>query len=309
MTVEEFKRGWLEPKLVLDDEHIACQEAGQGFKVRRSQVEVVLVDEIGFGLATLKLIGKGTTLAKVRSTHPWAEAAQAWLEERLMGEPRPATEGRAYEDEVAHAEASVTPSSSTPHLEDELWTPMPDDRQVNQGTDYTGLGDMEAKPPKDNEPSQEIEFTIESQYVPKDRLEEPWSPQFRNLLMTLAGLLVVVIGGVIAWSVLRGFVTQPTGALVPIGEVGVLSFSEFVGEPVDAGPVFATVEGLNRFVQAVAVKDRYGYREALVGAYAVQEGTRVQVIGGAGLGKRQVRVLEGRYAGASGYVLTEWVRR
>lgn len=93
---------------------------------------------------------------------------------------------------------------------------------------------------------------------------------------------------------------------VSIGAEGVLDYPE---ADVDNVPVFATVEALNKFVDAMAANDKYGYREALVGAYAVSEGTRVQVIGSAGLGKRQVRILEGRYAGTAGFVITEWVRK
>lgn len=82
-----------------------------------------------------------------------------------------------------------------------------------------------------------------------------------------------------------------------------------MGTETDITPAFPTVEALDRFVKAVMVKDRYGYREALVGAYAVPDRTRVLVIDTAGPGKRQVRILEGRYTGSAGFVLAEWIRK
>lgn len=98
-------------------------------------------------------------------------------------------------------------------------------------------------------------------------------------------------------------------ANVPVGEEGVLDFSSFVPD-VEYTPVFATVAALDKFVAALAAKDRYGYREALqMGSYLVRQRTQVQVIGHAGLGKREVRILEGQFAGTAGFVLSEWVRK
>lgn len=56
---------------------------GRSFSVPKDQIETVVVDTIGGGKASLKVVGKGTTLASVDLPIPWAEKAQAWLLEKL----------------------------------------------------------------------------------------------------------------------------------------------------------------------------------------------------------------------------------
>ncbi|MDI6871908.1 MAG: hypothetical protein QME79_11300 [Bacillota bacterium] len=79
---------WLAGKLggqiVLSDQFLEYRgPAGEKFKVLRSQVDTVVLDAKGAGQATLKIIGKGTTLASVTWPRSWAEKAQAWMLQRL----------------------------------------------------------------------------------------------------------------------------------------------------------------------------------------------------------------------------------
>lgn len=94
MPVEEFKlervaaayRGPFGPRLVLDDDYLTCQGA-VGFRVLRAQIDAVVIDNVQglgwFKKGTLKVIGRGTTLASIEWNLPWIEAAYAWLAERL----------------------------------------------------------------------------------------------------------------------------------------------------------------------------------------------------------------------------------
>lgn len=70
--------------LILDEDFLSYKGVyGQSFSVPRSQIDTVVVDTIGRGKASLKIIGRGTTLASVDLPIPWAEKAQRWILENL----------------------------------------------------------------------------------------------------------------------------------------------------------------------------------------------------------------------------------
>lgn len=56
---------------------------GKGFRVLLDQVETVSVEDAGWGYAWLKIIGKGTDLAKSKMPMGWAHKGQDWILDQL----------------------------------------------------------------------------------------------------------------------------------------------------------------------------------------------------------------------------------
>ena len=56
---------------------------GRTFRVRIKDIDTVTVDTIGRGKGELKIIGKGTELAKAEMPINWADMCQDWILENL----------------------------------------------------------------------------------------------------------------------------------------------------------------------------------------------------------------------------------
>ncbi|MFA6527586.1 MAG: hypothetical protein WCT20_04135 [Candidatus Babeliales bacterium] len=67
-------------KLVIDHMFLSYSHPyGHKFKVPSKDVETVIVDDIGWGKAKLKIIGRGTELASAKMPIPWANKCQEWI--------------------------------------------------------------------------------------------------------------------------------------------------------------------------------------------------------------------------------------
>lgn len=56
---------------------------GKGFRVRLDQIETATVEDASWGKGYLKIIGKGTELAKTKMPMPWAHSCQDWILDEL----------------------------------------------------------------------------------------------------------------------------------------------------------------------------------------------------------------------------------
>jgi hypothetical protein len=67
-------------KLLIDTDFLSFSHPyGRTFRVRITDIETVTVDSVGLGKGELKIIGKGTELAKVKMPIPWANKCQEWI--------------------------------------------------------------------------------------------------------------------------------------------------------------------------------------------------------------------------------------
>ena len=71
-------------KFTSNEQFISYQSAyGKSFRVVKADVESVSLDKGGFGKNKIKINGKGTLLAEVELSKPWAEKAQAFIMEEI----------------------------------------------------------------------------------------------------------------------------------------------------------------------------------------------------------------------------------
>ncbi|MDD4333416.1 MAG: hypothetical protein PHT51_04875 [Patescibacteria group bacterium] len=67
-------------KLIIKDGFLNFSHPyGKTFKVLIADIDTVVVDAVGMGKGELKIIGKGTELAKVKMPIPWANKCQEWI--------------------------------------------------------------------------------------------------------------------------------------------------------------------------------------------------------------------------------------
>lgn len=71
-------------KFKADGDYITYQSAyGKSFRVRKSDIDTVSLDEAGAGKNKLTLVGHGSTLAQVELPKPWTESAQDFILNKL----------------------------------------------------------------------------------------------------------------------------------------------------------------------------------------------------------------------------------
>lgn len=69
-----------------DDDYISYKSMyGKSFRVLKSDIESVSLDDAGMGKNKIKINGKGTTLADVDMPKPWAEKVQDFIRSELSG--------------------------------------------------------------------------------------------------------------------------------------------------------------------------------------------------------------------------------
>ncbi len=69
-----------------DDEYISYKSMyGKSFRVLKSDIEGVSLDDAGMGKNKIKINGRGTTLADVDMPKPWAEKVQDFIRSELSG--------------------------------------------------------------------------------------------------------------------------------------------------------------------------------------------------------------------------------
>ncbi len=126
-----------------------------------------------------------------------------------------------------------------------------------------------------------------------------------NLLMKL---VLAVFGIILAFSLLVvvvSFVVHSNPNYMEVGEVGYLKSEN--GSDIFVG---VTRSGYEEMVQSLVAKDKEGLLQlALSGQMIfVESGTQVRVIGTV-VGAREIRILEGKYYGDSGWVAEEDMRK
>lgn len=112
-------------------------------------------------------------------------------------------------------------------------------------------------------------------------------------------------GLVVAFSIIGALVPGVDTRPVAIGNDGLLRNPQEAG----AVPVFRNQWAIADYVHFEKVNDLVGQAQALLASFRVEEGTRVKVIGDSVFGARWIRILDGRYAGETGYTFSKWIRR
>lgn len=117
----------------------------------------------------------------------------------------------------------------------------------------------------------------------------------------------VVLGGLILIAILMGKAEDESSDRLPahVGEIAVLD-SRFDG-PI---PMTYSKSDNNRLTQLAAANDTAGMQQMIMAGRMIllPEGTRVRVIGIAGLSLREVRVVGGEFDGVSGFVVENCLR-
>lgn len=72
-------------KFTIDEKYLKYQSAyGKSFRVPKSAIESVSLDEAGAGKNELKVNGNGTVLASVKLAKPWTEKAQDFIYDEII---------------------------------------------------------------------------------------------------------------------------------------------------------------------------------------------------------------------------------
>ena len=82
MTELKMKIGLLGAggKLIIKDGFLNYKHPyGRSFKVPLKDIETVTADTVGLGKGELKIVGKGSILAKEKMPIPWANKCQEWI--------------------------------------------------------------------------------------------------------------------------------------------------------------------------------------------------------------------------------------
>jgi len=120
----------------------------------------------------------------------------------------------------------------------------------------------------------------------------------------LAVILVLIVMG-IAITSFKDSSTSPTTSTssVSVGKEGRLDS----GAP--ETPVAVTEAAFDAWTSAAVAKDKHGMASLLVSGkvFGVKQGTKALVIDNA-MFKRKIRVLEGKYKGASGWIAMEHIK-
>lgn len=70
--------------LTADDKYISYKSIyGKSFRVLKSDIESVSLDQGGAGKNIVRLNGKGTALASLELPRPWAEKAQEFIQDEI----------------------------------------------------------------------------------------------------------------------------------------------------------------------------------------------------------------------------------
>jgi hypothetical protein len=126
-----------------------------------------------------------------------------------------------------------------------------------------------------------------------------------NYFVIIVGSLVVLFCGIcLLGTLLNSDSSTSSENYLSIGDKGIL----YNGK--DEIPVAVTKEVFDQVIHMSTSKDTLGYTELIIAGlvFHVNSGTQVLIIDSEVVAK-QVRILDGEYMGASGWVPVEWVKK
>jgi hypothetical protein len=110
------------------------------------------------------------------------------------------------------------------------------------------------------------------------------------------------------WGAVKAFsrhdVTGAAGAApttLSMGQAGIVTYSG------GRAPVFESRDDFDEAAKLVAAGDREGYAKLALRAMPIETGTHVRVLESTWSGGKRVRIIDGQYAGSSGWLPMEWI--